>query len=772
MKNRVLLFIIALAFFGKINAQEINDYIYKEYDGYTLTFIVTKATDPYEVSVACEKEPEFETQLAIPEYITDDNGIEYIVTSVCDGGFRELYNFVGNLNIPNTIKKIDDNAFLDCENLNGELIIGGNISTLGASSFSGCSFSSVKITSTKLRRIGSNAFRDCKKINKVEITSPITTIGNYAFYNCKIKDLKLPSSVRTIDEYAFYGTQLTKMEFPSKTETIEAHAFESNTLLEEVIIPNTVTYIGRRAFYRNKNLVTVRCYAVDVPTLDEDGLGVYTGLSSNIINDNLTIYVPAASLPDYEATDYWAGYESYDDKDRIVGMPTFVQDGEWKDANNWKPQEIPSSNADVSINADAIINANDIAQINSYGVYGGSITIHDGGQLIHTKGYGEVTLKKSINAYVVGEDSYLTSGWYTISSPFGEIPVTALLKNNYELYRYNESIYEWENVKNPENNFTTLEAGRGYIYANGNTTELSIKGTPNVENKTQTLTAQGEYLTGFNLIGNPFMHNIYKGSGAAIYSPNLATGYYTLTNEGAWNAKTDNTPIKPNQGILIKTTTAGKLNINKTPAKSVTKSLNNGLVSIKVSNNKYEDNAYVTFNGGIGLDKIDHRNSQIPMIYIPLDNVNYAIAVMDEDVTEIPLNFEATTMGEYTISISAKECGYNEITLIDRKLNISTNMLMEDYTFLGTTNDHPERFIVKLSKKTPEAHIYTNDQNIIINNIKGRGHVQVFDAMGRVVADYNADTHCQLSTETMAKGVYIVRLFDDNGNKIQKIIVQ
>lgn len=746
-----MFFLAAMLCLGINNAKAQSFTI--DYDGYSLEYYVLP-NSTNKVAVSCPEDPEEdEIELIIPSTVVNDEGIEFIVTTISEYGFEDKPQFI-SVTFPNTITTIEEGAFKDCTGITGELILDGIIQKLGLEAFSGCDgITSLTISSTKLKRIGDECFSECKNLENVNFISPITAIGFKSFHRCALKKLQFPKTLTTINNYAF----------------------ARNASLTEVILNNKINSIGERAFYRCDNLTTIRCYSTDVPELaSNDALGALYGQYN--INPNLTIYVPATSLDEYESAEYWEEYETYDEKDRIVGMPTFVSDGYWDDESNWEPQEIPANNAEVFINADAIINSNVIAHVNSYGIYDGSITIKEGGQLIHNSSEDVVTVKKSINPYVIGEDGYLESGWYTISSPFGDLQLSSsnFIKNNYELFRYNETIYEWENHKNPEhvNDFTTLEAGRGYIYANASATNISITEVLNTENKSYKMTASGEYLTGFNLVGNPFMHNIYKGSGCAIDNGNLAEGFYTLSNEGAWHAK-HNEAIKPMESILVKATTAGTLNINKTTRTSAARALNNGLVTINVSNEKHSDVAYVTFNGGIGLDKINHRNSNIPMVYVPMDNVDYAIAVMDKEVTEIPVNFEAMKFGEYTISVSSTACNYDEITLIDKQTGEEINMLTGDYKFLATTNDNPERFLIKVSiDENNEAEFFTDGSNIIINDIEGSGVVQIYDVMGRLIIKQNTSgSNCQISSTSMANGIYVISLTDDNGTTTKKILI-
>ena len=753
-----------------VKAQNVGDIFYIEYENYVLGFSVTKINPTPEVCVTCAEQPYEETQLFIPNTVTDDNGINYTVTSIYENGFRDM-PFIGELQLPSSLKSIDVSAFNGCDGLTGEIIIPSNVTSISPSAFANCSnINSLTILSNKLSTISEECFSGCKKLSKVVLSNSVKFINYKAFNNCPITDIVFSTNLISIGTQAFYGFKMSKLILPSKLSSIGELSFASNQSLTEVIISSSITEIGKNAFKQTQNLVTVRCNSTTAALLGENGFGALTGFST--VNDNLKIYVPACSYDEYVSADNW-----YDYRDYIEALPTFVEDGSLNNGDNWVPNGVPASNIDVFINAKATIGSTESFSTNTFGICeNGKITIEEGGQLIHNGSEDVVTVEKSIAPYVIGEDGYLESGWYTISSPFGDLQLSSsnFLKNNYELFRYNESIYEWENHKNPEhvNDFTTLEAGRGYIYANATETIISITEKLNTENKSHKMTASGEYLTGFNLVGNPFMHNIYKGSGCAIDNVKLAEGFYTLSNEGAWHAK-HNDPIKPMESILVKTTAATTLNISKTTRSSAARALNNGLVTIEVSNEKHNDVAYVTFNGGIGLDKINHRNSSIPMVYVPVDNVNYAIAVMDKEVTEIPVSFEAMSMGEYTISVSSTACNYDKITLIDKQNGQEINMLAGDYKFLATTNDNPERFLIKVSiNENTEAEFFTDGSSIIINNIEGSGVVQIFDVMGRLVIKQNTnDSNCQISSSEMANGVYVISLTDDNGTTTKKILI-
>ena len=281
-------------------------------------------------------------------------------------------------------------------------------------------------------------------------------------------------------------------------------------------------------------------------------------------------------------------------------------------------------------------------------------------------------------------------------------------------------------------------------------------------------------LKGFHLLGNPFAHNI---SYSNIYDPILANGYYTITGRGEWLARSaDNVAefIAPMEAFLIKAGQAGTLTIRKsTDAK---RSSSNGSLMISVSNDEFRDDAYVSFNEGFGLDKISHRNANAPLIYIPQDK-NYAVAVMEKDVKEIPVSFEAKQMGQYTISAEALNCEFEELYLLDKQTGTTTDLKLEDYTFIARTGDKAERFLITTSisgtnnNEDAEGFIYIVNDEIVVKNIEGEGHIRVYDLLGRPVAEYTAVGSAHISTSMFGNGIYLIQMSDENGVKVQKILI-
>lgn len=384
-----------------------------------------------------------------------------------------------------------------------------------------------------------------------------------------------------------------------------------------------------------------------------------------------------------------------------------------------------------------------------------------GGQFYPEQGV-TVSLTKEIDPYDLENEI----GWYTISAPFATKSINIV--GDYTLFRYDEKSAVWQNHK--KHNFG-IEVGRGYLYANLEGNDLTLEGLANVDDYATSLTFEStaEELKGNHLLGNPYTFDI---TGKHL-AGDIAGGFYQMAGNGAWVPSELTEEIAVGEGFLVQANSATEFAINKTATE--TRSADNGSLQINVANDVYSDVAYVSFNEGVGLSKISHQNANIPMVYVPVENNDYAIAYLGENVEEVPFSFEAKTMGTYTISVKAQNCEFSTMTLVDRFIGVETNLLFEDYSFVAKSSDNSDRFILKLSRGTTdleEEHFaYINNNGLIINNASGNATLQIFDVMGRPVSSHNVSGNANIAMESLTNGVYILRLIDDNNVRIQKVVI-
>lgn len=176
------------------------------------------------------------------------------------------------------------------------------------------------------------SFSSCKKLKRINIANSVTEIGEYAFEDCvKLSSISIPSSVKKIGKWAFINTPWLKnkgdfaivnsilvsyqgnesrVTVPSGVKTIGPCAFAEDDDYEQeivgqiilpkglkkidnwglaycsisnIVIPNSVTYIGEWAFESDWALKTVTI-GKGVKTID-----AYAFYDCELLNQ---IYIP------------------------------------------------------------------------------------------------------------------------------------------------------------------------------------------------------------------------------------------------------------------------------------------------------------------------------------------------------------------------------------------------------------------------------------------------------------------------------------------------
>ena len=141
-------------------------------------------------------------ELIIPETVEHEETV-YIVTRIGNEAFYQCSNLVGNLLIPNTIDTIQARSFSFCSGFTGDLIIPNSVRYMGAAAFEWCSgFDGTLVLSNAINRIAISTFEGCLGLSgTLTIPSSVSSIGPAAFGSCSgfTGALVIPESVTELN---------------------------------------------------------------------------------------------------------------------------------------------------------------------------------------------------------------------------------------------------------------------------------------------------------------------------------------------------------------------------------------------------------------------------------------------------------------------------------------------------------------------------------------------------------------------------------------------
>ena len=361
-----------------------------------------------------------------------------------------------------------------------------------------------------------------------------------------------------------------------------------------------------------------------------------------------------------------------------------------------------------------------------------------------------------------------TTGWHLIASPLaGQIDVDDvehMQDNEFDLYRFNQAANaEWENWKadGTDHYHFNLESGRGYLYANSGDVTLTFTGTPYVGNGSVWIT-NTHYVEfeGWNLVGNPF----------SVEATIDQEDFYRMNDDGSEIVLSTGNTVNPMEGIFVHTDFSGGY-VTFSRYSQTAKGNNGNDASLVINLSKGNrgsviDRAIVRFDSESRMTKLQIFDGSTKL-YIPQGGTDYAIAYSNRQ-GEIPLNFKAKELGQYTISFEGTDL--NNIELIDLLENLVIDLGENpSYTFIGSPADRQARFIIKFENsevtESSATFAYQNGSDIIIT---GEGELQIFDLMGRMVAKQYINGVENWRAASVQTGIYILKL----NEKTQKIIVK
>lgn len=284
--------------------------------------------------------------LIIPSTVSY-GGNTYTVIAIWTRAFSNCTGLT-SVSIPSSIRLIGPYAFYSCDGLSGTLTIPAN-ETYYMSIYKGAFASCMGLTSLVISEdayctIEENAFQYCTNLASVTIPASVTQIGNGAFYYCNqlnavyytgsleqwcgitfadrwanplyyannlyinntlLTDLVIPNSVTQIGDYIFAGAEcLTSLTIHNAVTVIDTGAFYECSGLTSLSIPNSVTAIRQSAFYGCTGL----CYVSVPSSVTSVGSNAFYGVGFVHYEDE-----------EFEDVGYYEDYLIYEDSATLIG---------------------------------------------------------------------------------------------------------------------------------------------------------------------------------------------------------------------------------------------------------------------------------------------------------------------------------------------------------------------------------------------------------------------------------------------------------------------
>jgi len=403
--------------------------------------------------------------------------------------------------------------------------------------------------------------------------------------------------------------------------------------------------------------------------------------------------------------------------------------------------------------------------------------------------------------------------------------------NDWDYYCYYEPQYHWINFKRNSNshwhedgnhsqitytNESTMTRGKGYLVATAQPCLLEAKGTLNQGSFTIPVTRNGEYRTGYNFLGNPYQSyldfDVFADVNKALWGGTKTNASYLILDKdgytyyaysGSANQITSpaNRYLHPHQGFMIVATNAGNATFNNN-MRNITATapfrddhIDYPLVNLIATE---EDGNRDIVTVELGRPEVGGAFKQYDMhlgkgcIYTHYEDADYAIAFTLPGLSEIGIRFETDEDATYTMTWDMENGEFSYLHLIDNITGSDIDCLTAtEYRFTSRTNDYKSRFKLVFEYTGVEEQedgpstgsgtfAFMMGDELVVNcgpstglGTAGTATLQMFDMMGRLVMQKTVSgTQTTIAMPEMTAGVYVLRLSDNNGSRVQKIVIE
>lgn len=339
--------------------------------------------------------------------------------------------------------------------------------------------------------------------------------------------------------------------------------------------------------------------------------------------------------------------------------------------------------------------------------------------------------------------------------------------------------------------------------------------------------------TGWNLVGNPFhayldfdqlctdnsgkitedRYLVYNADGFGSTnndgnSGNYGNGFSYYVKNGSAGGAYAHRYLHPHQGFFVKVSSGPTLNFAESQTVLRSQIGTSGsyrddsrpaypLVNLFLTSDKgCSDVCVVEFNRPEwgGATKLRDMYSGNGLFYATHDDGNYAALFATPEAERIPLKFEAKDEAgdTYTIHWNTQNGDFHKLYLVDNITGVQYDMLRNSsYSFSGKKDDYWTRFYITFevtgldeeqddedddastgSASTTFA-FFDGSQWVVTNDGHGTATLDFIDLQGRVLHSTTlAEGQARIGLPDVAKGMYLMRMTNQNGMFVQKIVVK
>lgn len=655
------------------------------------------------------------------------------------------------------------------------VVLPTSVTSIGNYAFYNCTNLSSVSNLEGITNIGQYAFYGCSNLPSIDLPNSLNNIGSNAFRNCsKFTSITIPKGVTSIGNYAFDGcSNLQSVQLSPQTTQISSNAFSGCSRLTEFHLPPYLQSIGDGTFRDCSNLKDIYAYMIDVPTIN-----------TNTFNDyqHQILYVPQFLFNKYFYDTNWSQFLDVrvcelrpgDYTHFYTNSDVTFEDGERIDLDT--PDVEIGEQGGVIVEGDDLQNFDDVEQNVDGSGTGGSIIGGEEGNIIVNK----LKLKLQVKA----------NEWIGFNFPYDVTIADCEYPGQYAWIEYDGEARAnggsgWKVVEETEG--AKLEANKGYMFMSSAKGKLIVtfehpsfggdKPQP-----LQSYSSGNAANAGWNFIGNPY--SSYYAIDENDFSAPITV--WNGTSYEAYRPGDDDYHLQPYQAFFVQMPQhVYVVNFSEKGQETYLQSQQTQANQAKMRKAAgiRPDRLLINLNIGdeetesidrtrLVLNEKASRNYELEcdaakfisdvanaQLYLLENGVQMAI---DERPTkgDIRLGYMAKQPGKLRIEASRMDM---PLMLVDTKTGQTFDLSLGSYEFQTEAGTFNKRFMLRLSEEATAIKKLTEKTGVAIG--LQDGGLSIGGAEGKSVSIYNANG-VQVAQQSgngfvsLPSGLYLVQVDD------------